>query len=121
MRALLLVLTISLSAFAQVFDATSPPDTRSLRQDGQLFSIQLVLGEPMRFFVVGKEEAKLDLSEVKMTVRRLKPYPGKVITLDYENGYFVSTKPDAIKGATAIEVTTQAKTKTDKVQFKLEQ
>lgn len=120
MKLLLFTLAFSLSAFAQVSDNTIPLDSRTLRQEGQLFTIQMVLGEPIRFFVVGKEEAKVDLSELKMTVRRIKPYPGKVLSLDLENGYFVTTKLDDLKDATELEVTTLSKAKADKVKFKME-
>lgn len=120
MKLLIFTLAFSISAFAQVSDNTIPLDSRTLRQEGQLFTIQMVLGEPIRFFVVGKEEAKVDLSELKMTVRRLKPYPGKVLSLDLENGYFVSTKLEDLRGATELEVTTLSKAKSDKVKFKME-
>ena len=50
----------SAAAFAQGFDdRSSPQNAVTLRQQGQLFTVQLVLGEPLRFYVAGKEEAKL--------------------------------------------------------------
>lgn len=95
-------------------------DSKVLRQQGRLFTVQLVLGEPLRFFVVGREEAKVDLNDLTLTVRRLKPYPGKVISLDRQNDYFVTSEPNELQDATALEVTAKTKAKVDKIHFKIE-
>lgn len=92
-----------------------------LNQQGQLVSVRLVLGEPIRIFVVGKEEAKLDLSKLKLTVRRLKPYPGKVLSLDQNvGGYFTISEPVNLKEPTDLDVTTKIKDQTETLHFKLE-
>lgn len=115
-----LLFSVSIGAAQGFQDPAEPQSATVLRQQGQLFTVQLVLGEPMRFFVVGKEEAKIDPSTLKVTVRRLKPYPGKVLNLDLQNGYFVAADASDLKDATALEVTAKSNAKSDKVQFKIE-
>lgn len=114
-----LALAFSISAMAQGLDSPQSQSPQTFRQQGRLFTIELVWGEPLRFFVAGKEEGKLDLAEVKMTVRRLKPYPGREMKLSLENGAFTTAVAQDLKDATVLEVKAQSKTKTDKVRFEL--
>ena len=118
---LAVMLLFSLNVAAQSFDDPLRPDNSSvLKQQGKLFTIQIVPGEPIRFFVVGKEEAKLDLSSLAVTVRRVEPYPGKILSLDRQNDYFVSENSSELKDATAIEVTAKIKAKAETIRFQLE-
>nr|HMN69854.1 hypothetical protein [Bdellovibrionales bacterium] len=68
----------------------------------------------------GKRRGEAHLADLKGTVRGLKPYPGKILTLDLENGYFVPANPEDLKDATALEVTAQSKAKVDKVRFSIQ-
>jgi hypothetical protein len=121
MRSIFFLVIFCLSAFANSSeDLSSPQGATRLRQQGQLFTVQLVIGEPLRFYVVGKEEAKVDFEALKMTVRRLKPYPGKILTLDFKDGYFFAAESPELKDATTLEVTAKSKTNVDKVQFSIE-
>ena len=59
-------LFVFVTGWAQGFDdPTSLENSKVLKQQGRLFTVQLVLGEPIRFFVVGREEAKADLMRGK--------------------------------------------------------
>lgn len=101
-------------------DSVGTENSKMLKQQGRIFTVQLLLGEPIRFFVVGREEAKVDLNDLSVTVRRIQPYPGKVFSLDRQDDYFVVTEPNDLKSATTLEVTAKTKTKVDKVQFQIE-
>jgi hypothetical protein len=90
-----------------------------LRQNGNLVSVQLVLGEPVRIFVVGKEEAKLDLSKLKLTVRRITPYPSKEYSLDRTGDFFVITEPIDLKKPIDLEITTKVKEESETLRFNL--
>lgn len=115
------MLLLSVDVSAQSIDDPLRPDNSSvLKQQGKLFTIQIVPGEPIRFFVVGKEEAKLDLSKLAVTVRRVEPYPGKILSLDRQNDYFVSENSSELKDATAIEVTAKIKAKAETIRFQLD-
>jgi hypothetical protein len=95
-------------------------DPNVLKQEGSLVSIQLVRGSPVRFFVVGKEEAKFDPSELTLTVRRLKPYPAKMLNVERENGFYVVSEPLDRNGPTDLEVTAKLKNKSETHHFKVE-
>ncbi|MBY0314868.1 MAG: hypothetical protein K2Q26_05080 [Bdellovibrionales bacterium] len=44
----------------------NPSDLTALSRQGDLFSVRLVPGSPLKIFVFGREEAELDLSNVKI-------------------------------------------------------
>lgn len=89
------------------------------RKEGQLVSIQISRGEPIRIFVVGREEAKVDLSTLSLTVRSLKPYPGKVLSVDKHGNYYVFADPKELKKSKEIEVITRVKDKNETFRFEL--
>jgi hypothetical protein len=90
-----------------------------MRAEGQLVSVRLVVGEPIRIFVVGREEAKLNLSDMTLTVKRLSPYPGKILKIDQNNNYISISDPVDLKKFTDIEVTTKVKNKSETFRFKV--
>ena len=63
-------------------------DTDTWRAEGEMLSLRISKGNPWRIFVVGREEAKIDPATLKLTVRRLKPYPGRVIAVDRKGEHF---------------------------------
>ncbi|MBX3017075.1 MAG: hypothetical protein KF767_04230 [Bdellovibrionaceae bacterium] len=63
-------------------------ETATWRADGEMLSVRLSRGKPWRIFVVGREEAKIDPATLKLTVRRLKPYPGEMIVVDRKGTHF---------------------------------
>lgn len=46
-------------------------------KEGKLITLTLALGNPMKLFVAEKEEARLDFNKMKLSVRRISPYPGE--------------------------------------------
>lgn len=94
--------------------------TPELRQEGNMFTVRIVMGEPMRIFVLGKEEAKLDLSQLHLTVRRLQPYPAKMLTARRNGDYYIVTDLPASERTGDWEVTTKLKNKTETLRFKLQ-
>jgi len=90
-----------------------------MRQEGQFLSVHLSKGNPIRIFVVGKEEAKIDFSKLKMTVRRLNPYPGSVLKTDRYENYFVVKDALDFKKDAEFEIDIEANQKVEKFNFKL--
>ena len=105
-------------AWSQV-TAENPLQSQSdlLRQEGRLVSVQLTRGEPLKILVVGREEAKLDLSKMKLVVRRLQPFPEKNLRLEKQGENFLVLDP--VKGDADLEVTTELKGSTESFRFKV--
>lgn len=110
------------TTFAQnLSDELGRPDLDNLKQEGQLFSVRISLGEPLRIFVAGKEEAKLDLSKLQLTVRRLDPYPGQILSVNKEGDFYTISDTGNFKSnkPTDLEVTTKVEGKKETFRFKL--
>lgn len=106
--------------FAQLNDPTQPIDVLMLKQEGQLVTVQIAIGEPIRIFVVGKEEAKINLNDMKLTVRRLNPYPGKILNVTKSGDYFSVSEPTPTDHPTELEIKTKIKNKKEETfHFKL--
>jgi hypothetical protein len=90
-----------------------------MRREGQFLTVHLSVGSPTRIFVVGKEEVKIDFSKLKLTVRRLNPYPGKVLKTDRYDNYFVVNDPVDIKKDAEFEINLETNQKTETFNFKL--
>ena len=121
-RLLILVSVVAIQAWSQDpgFDHTARFEDRWSKQ-GQLVVVQISKGSPTRIFILGREEAKLDLSKFKITVRRAQPYPGKILKLNrFDNYYEVDERLD-LKQITDLEVTTQLKDKNEIFHFDLHQ
>lgn len=86
-------LSLVLTLFLANADDQRDTQFKNSRQDGQIFSIRIVRGQPLRIFVLGREEAKVNLSDLKLTVKRLKPYPSQTLTLAKDGESFI------VKGA----------------------
>ena len=112
---------LSSLCFAEgTYEQLNRPDLGMLRQEGKLVSVGIVLGEPVKIFVIGKEEAKMDLTDLKLTVRRLQPYPAKTLAVSRSSDYFIISEPNAFEKTSRIEVTTKVKNKTETLRFKIE-
>lgn len=104
---------------------TATQDLSNLRQNtlnshGQLLSLRIERGQPMRIFVVGKEEAKVDLANLSITVRRLKPYPAKELSTDRFNNTFTVVAPADSKEPLELEVTTKVNSTSETFRFNLD-
>jgi hypothetical protein len=121
MKATIVVLLLATnSAFAHHM-SYDPSDLASanLKQEGQLVTVRVVIGEPLRIFVVGREEAKFDFSELKLIVKRMNPYPSKVLSLTKTGDYFTAPEAMNIHGSTDLEIKTTVKNKEETFRFKL--
>lgn len=92
----------------------------TLNQQGELFSVRISKGNPVRIFVVGREQAKFDLSKLSLTVRRIKPYPGKILTVNRFNDYFEVNDTKDFKDTTDLEIMTKIENKNEVFKFKLD-
>lgn len=104
----------------EVVEDLSRKDPQVFGQEGRLVSIRVVVGEPTRIFVLGKEEAKLDLDNLELRVRRLQPYPAKVLQTSRSGDFFVLDEPLDLNKPTALEVTTKLKAKKETVRIKID-
>jgi len=96
-------------------------DQAHLKQQGQFLTLQIKLGEPMRIFVLGREEAKMDLNELELTVRRLNPYPGKVLSVTREGDFFSVPESSELSNGGDLEIKTRVKNKNEETfLFKLD-
>lgn len=100
---------------------SSMSKTDQLRKEGQLVSVQISRGNPIRIFVVGREEAKIDPATMSLTVRRLKPYPAKVLKVDKYDNYFVVSDLKEFKNSKEIEIVTKLKGSDETFQFDLKE
>lgn len=90
------------------------------RKEGQLVTVHFSRGNPIRIFVVGREEAKIDPSDLKLTIRRLKPYPGQVVQPERVDGYFVlRNDANVLQGAEELEVVTRVNDQEETFQIQL--
>lgn len=110
------------ASLAQAESALDPsrPELGQIKQSGQLLNLRIAMGEPIKIFVLGKEEAKIDFEKMKLQVRRLKPYPGEELTVEKKNGYFILQKKSLQPGESEVEVTTQWENKTEVFKLKLD-
>lgn len=117
MKYLAILFFISLSASADVDPSSG--NLNGMRQTGDLVSVRLVPGEPVHFFVVGKEEGQLDLSHMKLRVRRLSPGPEKTLSTKQNGNMFsLREKLDSSK-PTQLEITTETPGKEESFRFQL--
>jgi hypothetical protein len=56
--------------------------------------------------VVGREEAKINPSNLRVTVRRANPYPAKELKVDRQNNYYIISDPNEAKNINDLEITT---------------
>ncbi len=97
-------------------DDPNRPEFAQVRQSGQLVSVRISMGQPIKIFVVGNDEAHLDLSQLTLRVRRLNP-PEKTLSISQQKDYFTITEP--LEKDTDLEVSTKIKNKTETFRFKI--
>ncbi|MES2800956.1 MAG: hypothetical protein V4654_00560 [Bdellovibrionota bacterium] len=87
-------------------------------QEGRLINVTLTLGNPLKIFVTGKEEAQLNLTNLKLRVRRLDPYAGEELIFNKE-GQFYTVKMPVTQKLDGIEVITTLNNQTEAFHFKI--
>jgi hypothetical protein len=90
-------------SFLILAQPSSPPKTdfEVIREQGSLLSVKLVPGQPIKIFIVGREEAEIDLSKtnwaadvdlanLSVSFKQTNPNPGKILRIKrFENHYIV--------------------------------
>lgn len=89
-------------------------------KQGQLLSLRISRGDPIRIFVVGREEAQINLKDVSLKIRRLKPYPGKILKLNRYGEYFEVEDKAQFNKASEIEISADLRGKSESFKIKLE-
>lgn len=87
-------------------------------QEGRLINVTLTLGNPLKIFVTGKEEAQLNLKNLKLRIRRLDPYAGEELIFNKE-GQFYTVKLPVTPKLDGIEVITSLNNQTESFHFKI--
>ena len=104
----------------QVFSAPDDSNNQSgvFKKEGQLVSVQLTPGKPIKIFVVGREEAQVDLKKLDVKIRRVSPGPGATLEYNLKNGFYEVKEVDA-KDLNELEITTTLGAKSEKFHFQL--
>ena len=117
-KILSLLCLLAPSAFAQ--NMVTGPDagsTNVMTANGKLFTVKLVLGEPIRFYVAGKPAAKVDLSALKIKVSRMSSRSEELSTTRLDENSFQFDKPLERNEVQNIELTTKVKTNQEHFKF----
>jgi hypothetical protein len=115
------ILFLSLFSLGQSLTPAEKMNSRTLLQQGQLVSIRLEMGQPIKFYVVGKERAKLDLKTAKFSVRKVSPLPGETLQIDEHGDYFtVPNQRHAGGEPLELAVTVQSKDQAETLHFKVD-
>lgn len=123
------LISICLMGAGEVPDALKS-DMEVLSQQGSLVSVKVVKGDPVRIYVLGREEAQVDLSgfnleidpsDLSVTVKRVSPKsPLKILRLKREKNIFTVEDAESGMKLYTLEVTTQVKDKKETFKFKID-
>lgn len=121
---LFLITVVAVSAVAQVSQSPdiidpSHADLRTLNQSGSLVSIRLEPHHPISFYVVGKEEAEIDLSQLQVVVRSLSQGEGRILNSHQEGNRYIIDEPLDLEQPTDLEVTAKTHDKAETFHFKI--
>lgn len=116
-----IIAILCLASFANGQYAGEPSDPQSeiLKREGKILSINLTKGQPLRIFILGKEEAKFDVKDFELTVRRIKPYPAKKLQVDSQGNYFVVDELTQNAEEREVEIKARLKEKTETIRLKI--
>lgn len=97
-------------------DATRPA-LNTFQQEGQLVNITLVIGEPLKIYVVGRQQAEVDLESLKITVQSRNEMSTEVLPTQKSGDYFTVNK--ALGKFSNLEVITKVKGTSETFKFNL--
>lgn len=106
-------------------------DVQILTQQGSLASVKVVVGEPIKIFVFGREEAQLDFSNLKINgdfdssglsiqVKKIRPSSKSILTLVKHDDHLTVTDPEQKNKPYELEVTTKVDNKPEHFKFKID-
>lgn len=107
-----------LSTSARPASPYTEREKEMIMQQGQIFTIQLTQKEPIKFYVLGREEARLNPKTLQVKVRRITPYPARDLPIRFEGDYYYIPQEPADSPLHEIEITTSTKQNTET--FKIE-
>ncbi|MBY0385915.1 hypothetical protein K2X05_12220 [bacterium] len=98
-------------------------DIEVIREQGSLLNIKFVPGKPIKFFIVGREEAEIDLSKTKwkadvdfsnlsVSLKQTNPNPGKVLKIKRFENHYIVDDPLQLNHGTELQVDIDHKDKT---------
>jgi hypothetical protein len=101
----LIILFSAFSVYGQVGDP-SPSATPSTqwRKDGQFLTIEITKSQPVRVYVVGREKAEINLSKLKLTIIRTKPFPPKILQMNRYGQYYEVTDVAGFEKSKQLEI-----------------
>lgn len=117
MKTLTFIVTLFLLnvSMARPVSPYTEKEKEMLVRTGDMFTIQISRGEPIKIFILGREEAQLNLKDLKLKVRRLKPYPAKDLPIRFENDYFSVAGSSSKNPLEEIEITATKKLSQEKL------
>lgn len=101
-------------------DVTGETFLQRQMQRGRLVTITLTLGNPVKIFITGKEEARLNLNNLKLKIRRLDPYPAEELRFNKMGNLYTVAMPATSKDLNLLEVTATIKNESESFQFRLD-
>lgn len=131
MTLLVTIFLSSILAFSQkIMPDSEKTDFQVISQQGSLFSLKVVRGEPIKIFVLGKEEAEIDLSKIELSadldtsdmslsIRQVNPKPGKILTLTRFKDHFEINEPLKMEKELVLEVKASQKNKNETFKVKM--
>lgn len=121
MKVLVFVFAFFLAAvaMAQSSSTYTEKENEVLVRTGNIFTLRITRGEPLKIFVFGREEAQVSLSDLKLRVRRLKPYPVTDLPVQLEKDYFYINGSSSSIPLEEIEIITTEKAKKEKFKVNL--
>lgn len=94
-----------------------PPKTdfEVIREQGSLFNIKFIPGEPIKIFIVGREEASVDLSKtnwkadvdlanLSVSLKQTNPNPGKILKIKRFEDHYIVDDPLKLTNGTELKL-----------------
>lgn len=132
MSILIKILLTSLFVFSQkTMPDSAKNEFEALSQQGSLFALKVVKGQPIKIFVIGREEAEIDLSKIELaadldisnlslSIRQTNPKPGKILKIKRIENHFEIAEPIAPKNDLVIEIQDTKKDKKETFKIKMD-
>lgn len=96
------------------------PELNQLRQEGCLVTVEVIpIQKTIRLLIVGREEVKLSMTDLKLTVRSLSPVQSEFVTFKQDGNFYTPSEPFNIENVKDIEVKAESGFKSETLQFNL--
>lgn len=120
MQKFLILILISLTVIDWALAQSAYTASERFNREGRYVKITLLMGNPVKIFVSGKEQARLDLSKFKMEFRPQKGGSWQELKINDYGEYYTAETPLDVSAPNTLEVKTTLKnTKSEIFRFKL--